>query len=288
MTSTQVTQFDPDAYKRTTREQWEQAADAWLAWAPTLEEWLGEATDAMLDLAGLGEGDRVLDVAAGAGGQSLAAARRVGPSGAVLATDISPAILGHAAAEARRAGLSNVATREMDGEDVDVEAGSFDAAISRLGLIYFPDRGRALSEIRRALKPGAKVSAIVYSTPEANAFFSLPVSIIRRRANLPAPGPGQPGPFSLGQPGVIEQAYTDAGFTDVQIRVLDAPVKMKSAAECTRFERESFGALHQMLSGLPENEREEAWTEIDESLGRFEGPDGFAGPCELIVAAATA
>jgi len=287
VTSTQVTQFDPDAYKRTTREQWEQAADAWLAWGPTLEEWLGEATDAMLDLGGVGEGDHVLDVAAGAGAQSLAAARRVGPSGAVLATDISPAILEHAAAEARRAGLSNVATREMDGEQLDVEAGSFDAAISRLGLIYFPDRQRALTQIGRALKPGGRVSAIVYSTPERNEFFSLPVSVIRRRANLPAPAPGQPGPFSLGQPGALEQAYADAGFTDVRTRVIDAPVHMASAAECTRFERESFGALHQMLSGLPESEREEAWTEIEETLSQFDGPDGFSGPCELIVAAAT-
>jgi len=285
---TQVTQFDPAAYKRTTREQWEQAADAWHRWGPTLEDWLGEATETMLDLTGVGEGDRVLDVAAGAGGQSLAAARRVGPTGAVLATDISPAILGHAAAEARHAGLANVATRVMDGEQLGVEPQSFDAAISRVGLIYFPDRQRALTQMRQALKPGGRVSAIVYSTPEANAFFSLPVSIIRRRANLPAPAPGQPGPFSLGQPGVLEQAYTDAGFTDVRTRVVEAPVRMASAAECARFERESFGALHQMLSGLPENEREEAWAEIEETLAQFEGPAGFAGPCELIVAAATA
>ena len=176
----------------------------------------------------------------------------------------------------------------MDGEQLGVEPQSFDAAISRVGLIYFPDRQRALTQMRQALKPGGRVSAIVYSTPEANAFFSLPVSIIRRRANLPAPAPGQPGPFSLGQPGVLEQAYTDAGFTDVRTRVVEAPVRMASAAECARFERESFGALHQMLSGLPENEREEAWAEIEETLAQFEGPVGFAGPCELIVAAATA
>ena len=288
MTAKQAVQFDAAAYKRTTHDQWEQAADAWHAWGPTLEAWLGEATEVMLDLANVGEGDRVLDVAAGAGGQSLAAARRVGPRGAVLATDISPAILEHAAAETRRAGLANLATRVMDGEQLDVEPSSFDAAISRVGLIYFPDRQRALTEIRRALRPGGRVSAIVYSTPEANAFFSLPVSIVRRRADLPAPAPGQPGPFSLGQEGVIDRAYTDAGFSDVATRVVQAPLRMASAAECTRFERESFGALHQMLSGLPENEREEAWDEIEETLGQFDGPNGFAGPCELIVAAATA
>jgi len=81
--------FDPVAYKQTTREQWQTAAEPWYWWGPTLERWLGEATELMLDMAHIGPGCRVLDVAAGAGGQTVAAARRVGPEGSVLATDIS-------------------------------------------------------------------------------------------------------------------------------------------------------------------------------------------------------
>jgi SAM-dependent methyltransferase len=98
--STTTPVFDAAAYKTTTRDQWEQAAEAWHRWGPVLEAWLGEATETMLDLAEIGAGSKVLDVAAGAGGQSLAAARRVGPWGAVLAPDVSPAILGFAEAEA--------------------------------------------------------------------------------------------------------------------------------------------------------------------------------------------
>src|SRR5512143_1560101 len=97
--------FDPDKFKQTTRAQWESAAEAWDRWSPLLAEWLGPATDAMLDMAAAGPGARVLDVAAGAGEQTLAAARRVGPNGHVLATDISPAILRFALDAARRAGL---------------------------------------------------------------------------------------------------------------------------------------------------------------------------------------
>src|SRR5205814_1243912 len=82
----------------------------------------------------------------------LAAARRVGPSGSVLATDISPAILEFAASEAKRAGLSNVSTLEMDGEQLEVEPDAYDAVISRLGLIFFPDQQGALKGIRRALR----------------------------------------------------------------------------------------------------------------------------------------
>jgi SAM-dependent methyltransferase len=280
--------FNPDTYKRTTKEQWQAAAEAWHRWGPTLEDWLGEATEAMLDMAGVGAAGRVLDVAAGAGGQTLAAARRVGPHGSVLATDISANILAFAEHAAREEGLANVTTRVMDGESLEVEDGSFDAVISRVGFIYFPDRHAAFVGMRRALKPGGRLAGVVYSTPEANRFFSIPVSIIRRRAALPAPAPGQPGPFSLGSPGVIEAAYEHAGFSDIEVRRVTAPLRMTSAAECVRFERQSFGALHQMLAGLSESEREEAWSEIESELSRFESRNGFEGPCELIVAAGSA
>jgi ubiquinone/menaquinone biosynthesis C-methylase UbiE len=209
----------------------------------------------------------------------------VGPRGYVLATDIASNLLDFAREDAREAGLANVETRVMDGEAIDLPEDSFDAAISRVGLIYFPDQQRALAGIRRVLKPGGKFAAIVYSTAQNNAFFSSPITIIRRRAQLPPAAPGQPGPFSLGSPGVIEDAYAQAGFQEVQVRVVPAPLRLPSAAECLRFERESFGALHQMMAGLSEPEREETWREIEQELHQFEGPDGFEGPCELLVAA---
>lgn len=280
--------FDPVAYKRTTTDQWQTAAEPWHRWGPTLEAWLGAATETMLDMAGVGPGSRVLDVAAGAGGQTLAAARRVGPDGHVLATDISSNILAFAEHNAREAGLHQVETRVVDGEQLDVPSGTFDAAISRVGFIYFPDQDTAFAGMRRALRSGGRLAGIVYSTPEANRFFSIPIQIIRGRAQLPAPAPGQPGPFSLGAPGVIETVYERAGFTDVEVRRVAAPVRLPSTAEYVRFARESFGALHQMLAGLAEAEREEAWSEIERELSQYETAEGFEGPCELLVAVGTA
>jgi ubiquinone/menaquinone biosynthesis C-methylase UbiE len=284
--TTETPRFDPVKYKQTTREQWQEAAERWHDWGPTLEEWLGEATEAMLEMAGVGAGSRVLDVAAGAGGQTIAAARRVGSTGYVLATDISPNILEFASAAAQDEGLTNVETRVMDGEELEgLEESTFDAVISRVGLIYFPDRRSALAGMLRALKPGGKLAAVVYSTPENNKFFSIPVSIIRRRAQLPPPLPSQPGPFSLGADGVLEDAYRQAGFREVETRIVPSPLHLSSATECVRFERESFGALHQMLSGLPESERGAVWEEVEEELRQFEGADGFEGPCEMVVGA---
>jgi len=283
-----TTTFDSVAYKQTTRDQWQTAAEPWYRWAPTLEQWLGQATELMLEMAHVRPGGRVLDVAAGAGGQTIAAARRVGPAGSVLATDISANIMKFAERAATEAGLRNVATRVMDGEQLEVEQGFYDAVISRVGFIYFPDQPAAFAGMRRALKPGGRLAGIVYSTPENNRFFSVPVSIIRRRAQLPPPLPGQPGPFSFGTPGVIEDAFEQAEFTDIEVRRIEAPLKMTSASECVRFERESFGALHQMLAGLSDSQRADAWSEIERELARFETGNGFEGPCELIIAAGTA
>jgi SAM-dependent methyltransferase len=273
--------FDPAVYKQTTRVQWDDAADAWNRWGPFLERWLGDATEQMLDLAHVTPASRVLDIAAGAGGQTIAAARR---AGAVLATDISARILELAAEQARGAGLGNVAVRAMDGEGLDVEEAAFDAAISRLGLMYMPDKAGALAEARRALRPGGRYAAVVFAEPERNEFFSIPIGIIRRRAQLPPPVPGLPGPFSCANLGEQLEA---AGFTEIEVRRQPAPVKLPSAAECTRLERESFGALHQMMARLSEAEREETWSEIEIALREFEGPDGFVGPCELLVGAGT-
>lgn len=279
--------FDPIKYKATTHDQWQAAAEAWHRWGPTLHQWLGDATNVMLDMADISQGHSVLDVAAGAGEQSIVTAQRVGPTGAVLATDLSSNILDFAQEAARQAGLNNVETKVMDGENLDLPDESFDAVISRVGLIYFPDQHKALTGMKRVLKPGGRVAAITYSTPDNNRFFSVPVSVIRRRANLPPPLPGQPGPFSLGGPGVLETAFEKAGFRDVQTRVVPSPLLMSSATECVRFERESFGALHQMLAGVPEDERPSVWEEIETEMKEFEGGDGFVGPCEMIVGVGT-
>src|ERR1051326_5418401 len=104
MTTAQT--FDPVRYKATTKEQWDNAAEAWHRWTPLLDEWLGGATERMLEIAAIGKGLRLLDVAAGAGGQSLQPARRVGPEGHVLATDISATILAYTRREAEKAGFS--------------------------------------------------------------------------------------------------------------------------------------------------------------------------------------
>ncbi|HKZ67524.1 MAG TPA: class I SAM-dependent methyltransferase, partial [Chitinophagaceae bacterium] len=153
--------FDAANYKKTTFEQWQSAAGAWYRWSAAIHQWLGGSTERMIAMAGIAPGHHVLDVAAGAGEQTISVAKKVGPEGYVLATDISPNILVYARKMACQAGLYNIETSAMDGEHLSLSDGLFDAVISRVGLIYFPDQQRALREMRRVLKPGGKVAAIV-------------------------------------------------------------------------------------------------------------------------------
>ena len=246
-----TTAFDPVAYKQTTREQWQEAAEAWHRWGPD-----ARAVARPGDGAHARPGPHRARARASSTWRPAPAARRSPrrvasarpgacsrPTSPPRSSPTPPMRPGRPVSRTSRSGRWTAKRSTLDD-------GTFDAVISRVGLIYFPDQQRALREIHRVLRPGGRLSAIVYSTADRNPFFSIPVTIIRRIAGLPAPAPGLPGPFSLGSPGVLEAAYADAGFEDVDVRPLDAPVRFPTAAECVRFERESFGALHAMLADV--------------------------------------
>jgi len=158
-------QFDPEKYKHSTLQQWNNAAKAWHRWGPLLNRWLGPTTETMLDMCDIKTGSRVLDVAAGAGEQTIAVAKRIGSSGHVLATDSSPDILQFASSSAKLAGLTKLKTQVIDGEClVTLNSELFDAVISKVGLIYFPDQQKALSGMKHQLKHSGKIVAMAYST----------------------------------------------------------------------------------------------------------------------------
>jgi SAM-dependent methyltransferase len=202
-----------------------------------------------------------------------------------MASDISDTMLHHVRENARAAGLANVTTMVGAAEDLDLPVESFDAAICRLGLMLFVNPARALAAVRRALRPGAKVGVAVFTTPAANPFMARPMQILLRHAGKTPPAPGQPGIFSLGTLGVLEQLLTGSGFVGVVQRDLDTPLRLPSATEALTMMQEAFGAYRAVLAESPEAVQAAAWAEVAEALKSFETPEGFVAPAEVLVAA---
>jgi ubiquinone/menaquinone biosynthesis C-methylase UbiE len=256
-----------------------EVAEQWHSRRAQRDELYGPVTERMLDLANLQSGDRVLDVAAGTGEQTLLAARRVGPNGYVLATDISASMLKVAAEVARETGLTNIETRVVDASSLDLEADSFDAVICRLGLMFFSDLPKTLREIRRVLKPRGKVAALVFSTAEKNPYQGVPFAIVRRLGGLPPPL------FALAEPGTLEGAFKTAGFSDVAVHAVGIQRRFTSTAELVqRLKNAIF--LRQPMAKLSDNDREQAWVQIEQELRRFEGPNGLEVPAEMLIGVA--
>ncbi|ARN20190.1 class I SAM-dependent methyltransferase [Piscinibacter gummiphilus] len=274
------------AFKASVQTHWDSAARGWDAHSQEIRAWLRGPTDAMIAMAGVASGTRVLDVAAGAGDQTLDIAERVGPSGAVLAVDLSPAIVALAQERARRAGFQHVQCRVADGEDLGVEAASFDAAVCRLGLMLFPDPLRGLREMHRALRPGGRVCTVVFSTPARNPCIRLLMATALRHAGLPAPDPHAPGSlFSLSAPGRVDTLFRDAGFDDVATTAMDAVFRMPSVDDYLAFVRSSASPILQILSGLEPAKAQAAWEDIRAQLHAFDTTVGWEGPNELLITA---
>ena len=286
-TSSATPRADSQQFKASVRNHWDAAAAGWDAHTPAIRAWLRTPTETMIAMAGVVDGSRVLDVAAGAGDQTLALAERVGPTGAVVATDLSPVIMALAQDRARRAGFDHVECRVADGEDLQVKPASFDAAVCRLGLMLFPDPLQGLREMHRALRPGGGVCCIVFSSPERNPCLSILMATALKHAGLPARDPDAPGSlFSLGRPGRIAALFQQAGFRDVATTALDAVFRMPTLADYLAFVRSSASPILQILAGLGDTAAQTAWDDIGEQLQAFDTPAGWAGPNELLITAA--
>lgn len=240
-----------------------------------------EATQHMLEAAGLAPGNHVLDIAAGSGDQSILAARRVEPGGSVLATDISAEMLNITAHAAEREGLTTITTRVMDAQRLDLQDNTFDAVICRLALMLIPDLKSALREIHRVLKPGGKFAALVWSTPENNPLFSLPLAIVATYAR----GASSPLPdlFAISDPGVFERELTEAGFSGVITRTL--PFQSHYASLDAFLQSTASRLTASVMGQLSKPEQQQLLEEVRQALSQFEGSQGLVAPAEFLLGA---
>jgi len=270
------------------RSRWESAAPGWAKWEHVLALGFRDATQTMLELAGIQPGMTVLDVACGAGSASLLTAERVGAGGRVVSCDISATMLDHVRENAMRFGVENIETLESSADDLRAGSDTFDAAICRLGLMLFPEPVKSGAAFRAVLKPGARFAPLVFTTPPNNPFMSGSMQILLRHAGKGPPPPGSPGIFALGAPGTLQATLEKSGYADVSSDVVPVRLTLNSAKEALEMMQVAFGNYRTVVADLSEDERNAAWSEVGEFLVQFETVAGWQTELEVVIGSGAA
>lgn len=250
-------------------------------------ESLAGVTEVMLAAAGIAAGQRVLDVGAGDGETALLAAQRVGRSGRVLATDASDAAMrGLAARLGALPGSAPISLATVAAESLAVEPGSFDVALARNSVMYFGDPPRALGNIRAALRSGGRFVASVYGPLVREPFHAVPIAAVTRRRPIGEPYPQYVQAFRMGADD-LERELLLAGFRSVAQHAVPTTRTFPSLASAIEALRSSR-SLAQLLSVLPEGQREDAWREIADGLRDHGSAPGLRIAGVQVVLVATA
>ncbi len=194
------------------RQTWNKFSGGWEKWDQWVLHWLAPIGTKLLDEAELNPTDRILDVSTGTGEPGLTAATRVAK---VVATDVAEDMVEIARKNAQARGLENFEAKAADAENLPFSDNEFDAAVCRLGVMYFANPAAGVKEIVRVLKPGRKMALAAWSEPTKNSWATTASGVINKLLDLPAPPPDSPGVFRCSQPGLLTELLEAAGLKDI-------------------------------------------------------------------------
>jgi ubiquinone/menaquinone biosynthesis C-methylase UbiE len=257
---------------QTQKRDWNSTAAGWKKWQPISENAARTATETMLNMAGIQLGDRVIDFATGLGDTAVACARRVGPTGRVLATDGADAMLEFARGYMAELELPNVSFERVDFNDIAIEEAGFDAGICRWGLMFAEDLVATLSSLRGLLRPGGCFAAIVWGPSERAEVQTLTNTVLMESLGLPPVPTGKGTPFALSDRDALEQEFAKAGFSNVESQTVSVVYDFKSAEEYVQYRRER-SSLDKNIAHCPEADRAKAWEAVTVAARKRARPD---------------
>ncbi|MGH2957732.1 MAG: class I SAM-dependent methyltransferase [Solirubrobacterales bacterium] len=266
--------IDPAEFRGTQRDQWNTAATGWRKWSELIDTAAGPVSERLVELAGVKAGSRVLDVAAGYGEPSLSAAKEAGPEGKVVATDISAEMLAYGRERAAETGLENIDFVESDAISLEFPEKSFDAALSRWGIIFEPDGEAAAGRVRGFLESGARMAISSWGPPDQVPMLGIPMVTAMKRLDVPPPPPGTPGPLSRPTPETLGGLLDGGGFSDVEVEETMLTMEWSSAEEFTTFIKEIAPPVTALLEPHPKEVQEATWAAISEAAGQRADKDG--------------
>lgn len=267
-----------------TLREWRESAKYWQKHSPTIRSMFAPLTRALIADAGIGPGQRVLDVAGGPGEPSLTIAVLVGPTGSVMCTDAVEEMVVTAKAEAQLRGLKNVEFRQCAADSLPFANDSFDAVVSRLGAMFFPDPVAALREMLRVNKPGGTLTLAVWNKSEVNPFSYLVTEVVSRYVEIPPVDPDAPGAFRFAKPGKLAGILRAAGAIDISERIfkfhIEAPI---SVEEFWTMRSETSEIVREKLKRLTKEQSLEVAQEVQDQVRQFFPNNVMSFPAEMII-----
>jgi enediyne biosynthesis protein CalE5 len=282
----QATQIDQQEFRARQRRDWNEASKGWRSWSEFIDQSTAIVSERLVAMAGVEPGHRVLDVAAGYGEPSLTAAGIVGPQGEIVATDNSAGMLEYGRERAAAAGLQNVQFIESAAASLDFPPASFDAALSRWGIIFEPDGEGAAGRVCGFLKPGARMAISSWGPPERVPFMAVPMGTVMKLLEVPPPPPGTPGPLSRPTPAAIGGLLEGGGFSDVEVDELEVTFEYDSAEEFTRSVQEIAPPIANLVKPHPPEVQQQVWQAVTDRARAHASEDGKLRMTNLVLVAA--
>ena len=264
--------------------EWKESAAAWREHSATIRKMFAPVTAALIQDAEIATGHAVLDVAGGPGEPSLTIAEVVGPTGSVMCTDAVAEMVAAAEEEATRRGLTNVQFRQCSADSLPFAGDTFDASVSRLGAMFFPDAVAAVREMLRVTKPRGRLCFVVWGPSERNPFVYGVTNVVSRYVQMPPAEPDAPGAFRFAERGKLAQVLEEAGAASVRERELnfrmEAPI---SVAEFWTMRSATSGTLREKLATLPAEQARRIGLEVQEAVREFFPEGQMRFPAEMLI-----
>lgn len=263
---------------------WSETAPYWEKHRAVIREMFAPVSQALIEAAAITRGNSVLDVATGPGEPALAIAEFVGNEGKVLGIDPVPEMVEAARREANRRGLHNARFAVAQADALPADAASFDAVVSRFGVMFFPAPVDAIREMLRVLRPTGRIALAVWYFADRNPFHYTLSRVVERYVDSPPSAPDAPDAFRYAEPGKLRAILSEAGAAALSERLFQFSIRASvSLEEFWTLRTEMSERLRSKLAKIPKDQITGVKREIIDGLREYSDETGITMPAEVLI-----
>ena len=267
---------------------WRASAPFWEKHREIIRQMFAPVTQALVEDGLIGRGSTVLDIATGPGEPALTIAALVGSEGEVFGIDPAPEMVDAARRATDHLGFRNAQFEVASADRLPFPADTFDAVVSRFGVMFFPSPVDGVREMLRVLKPGRKLALAVWHFAENNPFHYALARVIERFVDSPPPAPDAPDAFRFASPGKLRGVLAEAGAMSPSERLLQFTIQASTSVEdfwtlrCEMSEK-----LREKLATLSGEQLTEVKRQALEVLRGYSTERGMSFPAEVLIVTGT-